>query len=147
MNKNGKGNAIYIILIPLIIIGILFIADTFISYNQKRNYKYITENVIKNVIDNEGSNYDNYYKEIKRVYEYNGYETDMLVVDASQYQIYVENEHEYFGIFSSLFGSGKEETIKLFGLIDFKAKKSSKVSLKVEATFDENDELQFEYVD
>ena len=79
--------------------------------------------------------------------KFNGYETDNLVVDASEYMVYVENEHLYYGVFSSLFGNGKEELVKLFGLIDFKLKKSSRVFVKIEASYNYNDELEFKYVE
>lgn len=147
MNKNGSGNVIFILLIPIFIIVTLIVLDTAVSYNQSKNYKTLTENIIKEVASNEDIYYEDYYKEIKRIYEYKGYETDMLVVDANEYKIYVENEHLYHGIFSSLFGTGKEEIVKLFGLLDFKLKKSSKTTLKVEARYNQDDELEFEYVE
>ena len=147
MNNSGKGNIIFVILIPLFVILGLIIIDTIIGYNQENNYKKFSENVIKDVINNENISFEEYYDEIKRIYEFNGYETDNLVVDASDYMVYVENEHLYYGVFSSLFGNGKEELVKLFGLIDFKLKKSSRVFVKIEASYNYNDELEFKYVE
>lgn len=147
MNKYGKGNAIFIILIPVFAIFGLILVDTIIGYNQEKNYKKFSLDVIRDVMTNEEMSYDEYYDEIKRIYEFNGYETDNLVVDANEYQVYVENEHLYYGLFSSLFGNGKEELVKLFGLIDFKLKKSSRVFVKIEASYNYNDELEFKYVE
>ena len=145
MNKFGKGNGLFIIFIPLFIVFTLVVLDTIINYTNEKKYKSITESIIKEVY-NSDVDYDEYYNEIKRLYEYNGYETDMLVVDADDYMVYIENEHSYIGIFSSIFGTGKEELVKLFGLIDFKLKKGSKTIIKLETTFDD-DNLRFEYVE
>ena len=146
MNKYGKGSGIFILLVPIFVIATLIIGDTLISYNQDKQFKRLTEDIIEDVANNEELYYDDYYDEIKRLYESHGYETEMLFVDVDNYKIYVENEHKYYGIFSSIFGSEKEELVKLFGVIDFKVKKGSKIVLKVEATFDENNELNFKYI-
>ena len=147
MNKQGKGSNIFIILVPIFLIAALIIADTAVTYNADKTFKKVTEEIIEEVLNNDELSYDEYNGEIKRLYELKGYETEMLLVDANSYQIYVENEHEYFGVFTSIFGNGKEEIVKVFGIFDFKMKKGSKTSLKVEARFDSNDELQFEYVE
>lgn len=148
MNKYGKGNVIFIILIPVFMVISLIVIDTVLSYNQEKAFKKVTEKVISETVSDNYLDYDEYYERMKRLYELYGYETEMLLVDANEYQIYVENEHLYVGIFSSLFGSGKEEIVKLFGILDFKLKKGSKVSLKVEARLDEENDnkLEFEYI-
>ena len=106
----------------------------------------MTENIIKEVVNNDDLYYEEYYEEIKRLYELNNYETDRLIVEADDYSILVENEHAYYGVFSSIFGNGEEEIVKLFGIIDFKAKKGSKTIVKVEATYSEDNEIEFEYI-
>lgn len=147
MNKFGKGNFIFIILIPLFLIGTLIIFDTIISYSQNKNFKSVTEKIITQVMNDEKFDYDEYYEEIKRLYEYYNYDTNMLVVSANEYKVTVDNEHKYFGLLSSVTNRNSEDTIiNIFG-IEFNAKKGSKISISVEASYNYEDELVFKYVE
>lgn len=148
MNNNGKGNIIFILLIPVFIICVLVIVDTIISYTQTKTYKEVTERIIKEVVENEELTYEDYYDEIKRSYERRGYKTERLVVEADEYKIYVENEHVYFGLFTSVGKQGEEVEFTFFNIeyLTFKLKKNSKTFIKLEATLDENNKLEFEYI-
>ena len=107
----------------------------------------ITENIIYEVMNNNDLYYDEYYDEIKRLYEFNNYETDMLVVEASDYKVTIDNEHKFFGLISSLTNKTTDYTmINLLGL-EFKVKKSSKITISVEAKFNSEDEIELEYVE
>lgn len=145
MNKYGKGGAIFIVLIPIILIITLVVVDTIISYTTTKTYQKITENILTEIITNHEIEIEDYNDEIKRAYERKGYETDMLVVEANSYDVYVENEHSYFGLFSSLSNNkGDKGEIKILG-VTFKVKKNSVTRLKVTAKYNYEDELEFEY--
>lgn len=145
MNKNGKGGIIFIILIPLILIATLIIVDTIISYTTTKTYKKVTENILTEIINNPEIDVSEYSEEIKKSYERKGYKTEMLVVEANSYDVYLENEHEYFNLFSSLSKKrGEDGEIKILG-VTFKVKKNSVTRLKVTASYNYEDELIFEY--
>lgn len=145
MNKNGKSNILFIILIPIFLILALIIVDTIISYSENKTYKKITEKIIAETVEDNDIGYEEYFEEIKKKYEDNNYETDSLVVEANSYEIYVENEHNYFGLFSSLKKSFREPTkIKILG-VEFKAKKNSKTFVKVTVKKDKNNKLEYIY--
>lgn len=147
MNKTGKSSGAFIFLIPIILIVTLVVIDTIVSYTNNKTYQKITETIISEVMENERISEDEYSDEIKKAYERNGYETDMLVVDANSYDVYVENEHSYFGIFSS-FSNKKsiESEIEIFG-VTFKAKKNSVARIKVTAKYNSDEEIEFEYTE
>ncbi len=145
MNKTGKSNAIFIILIPIFLILALIIVDTIISYAENKRFKSTTEKIVNEVITNEDISYEDYEKEIKRLYERNNYDTKMLVVDANDYEVYVENEHNYFGLFSSLKkANSKKLDIKILG-VTFKVKRNSKAFIKLTVKKDYDGNLKFEY--
>ena len=147
MNKNGKSNIIFVLLIPIFFIATIIVIDTIISYNTNKTYKLVTESIIKNVMENENLDYEEYYDEIKRLYELRNYETNMLTVNANEYEVIVSNEHIYFGLISSLTNpNGEDAKINILG-VEFFVKKGSKTSINVEASYDYNDELVFEYVE
>lgn len=145
MNKNGKGGTIFIVLIPLILIVTLIIVDTIVSFTTKKNYEKVTESILTEIMTNDEIYVEDYSDEIKRAYERKGYETDMLVVEANSYDVYLENEHEYFNLFSSLSNKrGDDGEIKILG-VTFKVKKNSVARLKVTATYDYENNIVFEY--
>lgn len=146
MNNNGKSSASFLALIPLFFVISLIVIDTLFSYIENKRFKNITENIIKEVMTNEEIYIEEYNAEIKKNYERNGYETDMLIVEANDYDVYVENEHNYFGIFSA-FSNKKsvESEIEVLG-ITFKVRKNSVARIKVRASFNYSDELSFEYI-
>ena len=145
MNKNGKGGTIFIVLIPLILIVTLIIVDTIVSFTTKKNYEKVTESILTEIMTNDEIYVEEYNEEIKRAYVRKGYETDMLVVEANSYDVYLENEHEYFNLFSSLSNKrGDDGEIKILG-VTFKVKKNSVASLKVTATYDYENNIVFEY--
>jgi len=147
MNNNGKGNAFYILLIPIFVIAAVIVTDTVISYTQNKTYKEVTERIINEVSNNEELGYDDYENEIKKAYERRGYKTVRLVVEASEEKIYVENEHSYFGLLTSFKENGEEFEFSIFNIeyLTFKLKKNSKIFVKVNATYDEDNKLVFEY--
>lgn len=145
MNKNGKGGTIFIVLIPLILIVTLIIVDTIVSFTTKKNYEKVTESILTEIMTNDEIYVEDYSDEIKRAYERKGYETDMLVVEANSYDVYLENEHEYFNLFSSLSNKrGDDGEIKILG-VTFKVKKNSVARLKVTASYDYEGNIVFEY--
>lgn len=145
MNSSGKSSASFLALIPLFFVISLIVIDTLFSYVENKRFKNLTENIIKEVMTNEDIDIEDYNEEIKKSYERNGYETDMLVVEANDYDVYVENEHNYFGIFSAFRNTKSEESkIKILG-ITFKVRKNSVARIKVRASFNYSDELNFEY--
>jgi len=147
MNNNGKSNIIFLILIPLFFIISIIIVDTFVSFSQNKKFKKTTENIINDVMTNDEIYEDEYYSEIKRLYELNNYETDSLVVNYDGYSLRIDNEHSYFGIISSLTNrNGEDDIINILG-IEFKVKKSSKVILSVEARYNYEDELEINYLE
>lgn len=146
MDKTGKSNVIFLILIPIFFIISLIIVDTFISYSENKRYKKITEQIILEVMNDDNLSIDDYYDEIKRHYEMNNFETDMLIVDASGYSVHIENEHRYFGIISSITNKdGEDEIVKILG-VEFNVKKSSKAIIKIEA-IKNNEEIEFNYTE
>ena len=145
MNKYGKGSIVFVILIPIFIILSLVIVDTFVSYMENKKFKSTTEKIITDTMNNSDIYYDEYFDEIKKAYERNNYETDLLVVDANDYEVYVENEHNYFGLFTSLKNhASKQGEIKIFGVV-FKAKKNSKSFVKVTAKYNSDGNIEFFY--
>ena len=145
MNKTGKSYVGLILLIPLFIILVLILVDTMISYNENKRFKSVTENIITEVLNNNELTEDDYENEIKRLYERNNYETDALVVIATSYDLYVGNEHNYFGMFTSLKNHTNETgEINIFGVV-FKVKKNSKAFIKVNARKDYDGNIKFEY--
>lgn len=146
MNNSGKSSGVFLVLIPLFFVLSLVVVDTIFSYVENKRFKKVTEMIISEVI-NEEYNEDEYSEEIKKRYETHGYETEMLVVDASSYDIYVENEHKFFGIFSSFSNKKSSESeIKILG-VTFKVRKNSVARIKVTARFDYNNVLEFEYTE
>lgn len=145
MNNNGKSSIVFLALIPLFFVITLIIVDTLFSYIENKRFKTITESIISEVMNDNELNYEEYSEEIKKRYERHGYDTDMLIVDANRYNVYVENEHAYFGIFSS-FSNKKsiESEISILGTT-FKVRKNSVARIKVTASFNYEEELEFEY--
>ena len=145
MKNNGKSSIIFLILIPLILIVTLIIIDTIISYGVNKKFKRDTETIIKNVLTNDELNYDEYYNEIKRLYEKKNYDTERLVVESDDYNFYLENEYNYFNLFSSLKNTkNKKEYVTILGFT-FKAKRNSKAFIKVNADYDNMGKIIFTY--
>lgn len=147
MNNKGKGNALFILLIPLFIFLALVISDTVLRFSEEKRFKSDTEDIINEVMDNEEIDYKDYYKEIKKLYERKKYKTDMLVVEADQYNVHVENEDVFFGLLTSLSKTGEEFEVKIFNIdyLTFKLKKNSRFMLKVDVKKDLNGKRVFEY--
>ena len=145
MNNNGKSNFIFILIIPLFIVMSLIVVDTLFSYIENKRLKSTTESILTDIINNNEIDINEYNDEIKKEFERKGYETDMLIVEANDYDVYVENEHAYFGIFSSFSKKKSMETeVNILGLT-FKAKKNSVVRIKVTAKLNYDNQLEFEY--
>ena len=143
MNKLGKSDIKFILLIPFILLATLIVVDTLISYSENKRFKTITEEIIKGTMEDDNIEYSEYYDEIKKQYERNDYDTDMLVVEANSYSVYVENEHKYFGLLSSLRNSiNEKQQVKLLG-ITFNLRKNSKAFVKVTAKYDYNNNFNF----
>lgn len=145
MKNNGKSNIIFLILIPIILIATIIIIDTLISYGVNKKFKNDTETIIKDVLTNDELNYDEYYDEIKRLYEKKNYDIDQLVVESNDYNFYLENEYNYFNLFSSLKNTkNKKEYVTILGFT-FKAKRNSKAFIKVNANYDNMGKIIFTY--
>ena len=147
MDKKGVSTIVFVLLIPIIFVITLIIADTFISYTNKKSYQSVTENIITEIMNNEDIYDGTYYEEIKKLYEKKGYETNMLIVEEKNDKILVENEHFYFGLFSSLTNkNGMDAKVNILG-VEFNVKKGSKTILKLEVSRNELDEIIFEYIE
>lgn len=147
MNNNGKLSSIFMILIPIFFIVSLLIVDTLINIIENNRYKKVTESIIAGVVNNDDILASEYKDEIKKAYERQGFQTSMLVVMANDYEVHVENEHEFFGIISAFSKrKGDDEEIKIFGLT-FKIKKNSVARLSVNAKYDSEGSLIFEYTE
>lgn len=145
MKNNGKSNIIFLILIPFILIATLIIIDTLISYGVNKKFKNDTETIIKDVLTNDELNYDEYYDEVKRLYEKKNYDIDQLVVESNDYNFYLENEYKYFNLISSLKNTkNKKEYVTILGFT-FKAKRNSKAFIKVNANYDNMGKIIFTY--
>lgn len=145
MNKYGKGGAIFIVLIPIILVMTFLIFDTIIGFITNKNYEKVTEKILTEIMTDEELGVEDYNEEIKRAYERKGFETDMLVVETNDYDVYVENEHKYFNLLTSLSKNpGEEVEIKILG-VTFKVKKNSIARLKVIASYDYEGNVVFEY--
>ena len=140
-----KNNFTFFIIIPIIIIFSFILMDTFISYYENKRFKSDTENIITEVMNNDTLSYDEYYNEIKKLYEQKNYDTDLLYVNANSYEVSVENEVNYFGLFSSIKNyTYDEDIINILG-INFRYKKNSKTFVKVTAKYDYDGNLEFIY--
>ena len=145
MNHNGKASSVFLVLVPIIFVLTLIVVDTMFSYLENNRLKKTTENIIREVMNDDEIIIDDYYDEIKKRYERKGYNTEMLVVEADNYNVYVENEHSYFGVFSFLTSKKNiESKVKILG-VTFKVKKNSVARIKVNASFNYENELEFEY--
>ena len=145
MNKDGKAGILFIFLIPVFLVLALIITDTLISYMENKNFKRTSEAIITEAMNNEELEYEEYYDYIKRAYERHNYDTDRLLVEANDYEVYVENEHNYFGLFTSLRNhTYKQGEIKILGVV-FKVKRNSKSFVKITAKNDLNNEIEFFY--
>lgn len=145
MNKSGKASSVFLVLVPIIFVLTLIIIDTLFSYLENNRLRKTTETILTEVMKDDEINVEEYSDEIKKRYERSGYSTEMLVVETNSYDVYIENEHSYFGIFSALTSKKNVESeIKLLGLT-FKVKKNSVARIKVTASFNYDDELEFEY--
>lgn len=147
MNNSGKSNGIFLILIPVFFVLALIIVDTVFNIIENKRFKKVSESIISEVMNKKDISIEEYSDEIKKAYERLGYETEMLVVEANSYDVYVENEHSYFGIFSSFSNKESiESDVSILG-ITFKVRKNSVARVKVGARFDYNGELLFEYTE
>ena len=166
MNNNGSVKFKTLIMIPILLVLLLLIVDTFISYLENKTYKKDTEKIITEIMNRDDLYNDEYYDEIKKLYEQRKYDTDMLLVEVNDDEIYLENEQAYFGLFSSLktYNYNTKE-VKILGLkfnvitsfkkleskyseinilgVKFKFKKGSKSFIKVTAK--KNNKIEFTY--
>ena len=167
MNNKGFSKTRILLVIPIFLILLLLILDTFISSLETNRLRNTTMNIVKDAMDSDIS-YDEYYDFIKRQYELKKYDTDMLLVEANNYTVYVENEYRYFGLFSSLktYNYITEEVnvlgfkinvikslkkveqkygeISILG-VKFKVKRGSKAIVKLRAKRNYDDEIEFEF--
>lgn len=147
MNNNGKSKIAFLILIPIFFVVSLLIVDTFVNYTQNKKFQNITEKIIRDVMNNDELYEEDYYSEIKRLYELNNYETNHLVVEVDGNIVKVDNEYNYFGIISSLTNkSGESTEIKILG-VKFRVKKGSKIIVRVEAKYNYDDELEINFLE
>lgn len=149
MNNNGKGGALFVLLIPVFIIVVLLVVDTFISYSQNKTFKEITEIVIKEVEKNEDLDEETYREKIAKTYENFGYKTDDLLVIKEYNGYTIENEHLYFGVFNSFLKAGVEEQVTFFDIeyLTFKIRKSSRAFVKARVIYDNKGEYTIEFED
>lgn len=145
MNKNGKSSVAFLGFIPLFFVITIIIVDTLFNYIENKRFKNVTESIVSEVLK-EDINDSEYKEEIRKRYERQGFETEMLIVETDGYKVYLENEHAFFGLFSSFSNKKNIETnIKILG-ITFKVKKNSIARIKVNASLDNEDKVKFEYI-
>ena len=66
MNKYGKGGAIFIVLIPIILVMTFLIFDTIIGFITNKNYEKVTEKILTEIMTDEELGVEDYNEEIKR---------------------------------------------------------------------------------
>ena len=145
-SNSGKSHVFFIIIIPLVLILGAIVADTIISYTTNKKFRLITEEIIKEVTERDDLTPEDYAYHIKRLYERNNYDTENLVVEASSDRVYVENDLQYSGIFTSLFHKGKDLEEKVILGVTVRLAKNSEACIKCEATYDSSGKLVFKYI-
>ncbi len=145
-SNSGKSHVFFIIIIPLVLILGAIVTDTVISYTTNKKFRLITEEIIKEVTERDDLTPEDYAYHIKRLYERNNYDTENLVVEASSDRVYVENDLQYSGIFTSLFHKGKDLEEKVILGVTVRIAKNSKAFIKCEATYDSSGKLVFKYI-
>lgn len=147
LNKNGKGSAAYLLLVPLILVIGAIVIDTIINYSQEKKYKLITETIVKDIITQEDISEDEYEATIKKFYERNGYKTENMVVEIKgNGKMYLENEHHYSGILTSIFSENKNSVEKVLFGVRVKLAENSKVFLKINIDYTDKNDIKFEYL-
>ena len=145
-SNSGKSHVFFIIIIPLVLVLGAIVADTIISYTTNKKFRLITEEIIKEVTERDDLTPEDYAYHIKRLYERNNYDTENLVVEASSDRVYVENDLQYSGIFTSLFHKGKDLEEKVILGVTVRLAKNSKAFVKCEATYDNSGKLVFKFI-
>lgn len=145
MENNGKSGILYLVLIPIIFVITLIIIDTLFSYIENKRFKTTTENIIKEVMNDNQIDDEDYFNEIKKRYNKYGYSTDMLVVEGNYKEIYLENDHNYFGLFSSIANKKRSESLVTILGLKFKIKKNSVARIKVSAMINNEGNIEFVY--
>ena len=145
-SNSGKSHVFFIIIIPLVLILGAILVDTWISYSTNKKFRLTTETILNDMIEVEGITPEEYEDYIRRAYERNDYKTDNLVVEASTDRIYVENDMQYSGIFSSLFYKNKNTVEKVIFGVRARVSENSKAFIKCEATYGSDGKLVFKYI-
>ena len=104
MSNKGQSSAIFIIIIPIIILALAFLYDNAMMIVTTNRLKLVTKDIIKEVLVN---SYADKESIVKDLFEENKYETEQLSVEYDGTTIKVYNIHSYPSIFGNLFGIKK----------------------------------------
>lgn len=97
MNNKGQSGAIFIIVIPLVLLILAVIYDNVMQVVAQNRYKDVTNTIIKDVLEN---SYADKEQIVKDLYEKNKYETTQLDVKWENDVLTIYNVH----VFPSFFG-------------------------------------------
>ena len=101
MNNKGQSSAIFIIVIPLIILGLAIIYDNAMRVVTQNRYNDITNMIAKEVLEN---SYADKEQTVKDLYEKNKYETDQLDVKYDDEILTIYNVHVFPSFFGNIVG-------------------------------------------
>lgn len=100
-NNHGQSGALFIIIIPIIFIVLAFIYDNVMIIITNNKYNLVSKEIVKEVLTN---SYNDKAEEVKKLYEKNNYEIDMLVVSYENEVLKVYNSHSYPSFFGNVLG-------------------------------------------
>lgn len=100
-NNHGQSGALFIIIIPIIFIVLAFIYDNVMIIITNNKYNLVSKEIVKEVLTN---SYNDKAEEVKKLYEKNNYEIDMLVVSYEDEVLKVYNSHSYPSFFGNVLG-------------------------------------------
>ena len=168
MNNKGASKVRLILIIPILLLILLLILDTFINYLENKSIKKDTESILTEVLESDELEPEDYEYAIKTLLEKKKYDTDCLLIEIRRNEVYVENEHSYFGLFSSLRSYNvNTDEIKILGIkfkyitgfkkinhkygeinilgVKFKVKRASKAFVRVTAKKNREGKVEFDY--
>ena len=127
MNKKGQSTAIFIILIPLLLLALAFIVDNALIIVENNRFASVTKTIMKDVLTN---SYSDKESEVGVLYQKNKYETDLLTTSYDGEYLTIYNSHTFSSFFGKLVGHSSYRT-----------------EVNYKAHIDENNEVIIEKVD
>lgn len=106
MNKHGQTLALFVILIPILLLLVAFVVDMGVVINSKVKTKEVAKTIIR-------ENFDNFNEEkVKEVFNKNKISTQNLEIIRSDNKINIKNKCEVESIFGAIIGL-KSYSIKI----------------------------------